>query len=132
MSHSRVSLGPHCNSLHHERCGKADSGNRGGRCVQGPAPGLQGAPLLLLPRAPSSHFGFLPPSNKSFVEPGVRRRETRILPSRGFQAPAVELLSHRGGESDQRDLLLPQHHAAGHLVAPPCLVPESQPIARLL
>lgn len=30
MSHNRVSLGPHCNSLHHERCGKADSGNRGG------------------------------------------------------------------------------------------------------
>lgn len=98
-------------------------GSEVGRCVQGPAPGLQGAPRLLLPRAPSSHFGFLPPSNKSFVEPGARRRETRTLPSRGFQAPVVELLSHRGGESLRRDLSLPLHHAAGHLVAPPCRVP---------
>lgn len=134
MSHSRVSLGPHCNSLHHERCGKADPGDRGGevrpRARARPA-GRASPPDF--PRAPSSHFGFLPPTATSLLlSPAPGGGKLEPLPSRGFQAPRVSLLSHRGGESHRRDLVLPKQRAAGLPVAPPRGEAASRPIARAL
>lgn len=82
MSHSRVSQGRHCNSLHHERCGKAASGTEVGRCVQGPRPAPACRACLSAGACfPARHLPTLAfssgPSNKSFVEPSARRRETR-------------------------------------------------------
>lgn len=104
MSHSRVSLGRHCNSLHHERCGKAASGTEVGRCVQGPRPApacrarLSAGACFSARHLPTLAFSS-GPSNKSFVEPGPRRRETRtpVLKALPAGTPRLWKAESRGG-----------------------------------
>lgn len=105
MSHSRVSLGRHCNSLHHERCGKAASGTEVGKCVQGPRPApacrarLSAGACFSARHLPALAFSS-GPSNKSFVELGPRGRETRTPVLKALPAGTPRLWK---AESPRRD-----------------------------
>lgn len=126
MSHSRVSLGPHCNSLHHERCGKGRLGEpRWGGASKGPRPACRARLFACFPARHLPTLASSGPATSLLLSQAPGGGKLEPLPSRGFQASLVQLLIHGAGVggSHQWDLVLPEHHAVGHLVAPPCGVP---------